>query len=405
MAASTARFLAGLAVALVLGAGVAAAEDIKIGVVNPYSGPMALYGDEMTRGYDIAVEQVNAKGGVLGRKITLVRGSATSAQEAISAVEQLVGRDNVDLLSGTYVTAISNAGSEAALNNGKLYWETNALSRDLTDRKLPNFARSGPDSAAFARRSVEGVLQLVVPKLGKAAKDVKVWIEHEDSSFGTSIATEQERLLKLAGVQVSVGAHSARSVDLSDSILRAKNAAPDIWLSTAYVIDHNLLLRTAKEQGFRPAAMMLVGTGDTFETLDAVGKETLNGVLLVSYPRADIGESYGPGAGAFLAAYKAKYNRDPIAPQAMSAYVGMKILLQAIADAKSTEYEKVIAAAAKMDKPFGTYETGYGVKFDSTMQNTRALPVIAQWQEGQVKAVFPQEARAPGTSLIDFARQ
>jgi branched-chain amino acid transport system substrate-binding protein len=391
--------------ALMLGAGVAAAQDIKIGVVNPYSGPMALYGDEMTRGYDIAVDQANAKGGILGRKIVIIRGSATSAQEAIAAVEQLVGRDKVDLLSGTYVTAISNAGSEAALNNSKLYWETNALAKDLTDRDLPNFARTGPDSSAFARRSVEGVLQLVIPKLGKAPKDVKVWIEHENSSFGTSIATEQERLLKAAGVQVSVGSHTASSVDLSDSILRAKNASPDIWLSTGYVIDHNLLLRTAKEQGFRPAAMMLVGTGDTFETLDAVGKEALNGVLLVSYPRADIGESYGPGAAAFLAAYKAKYNRDPIAPQAMSAYVGLKILFEAITDAKSTDYEKVIAAAAKMDKPLGTYETGYGVKFDSHMQNTRALPIIAQWQDGQVKAVFPKEALSPGISLIDLGRK
>lgn len=394
---------AGLFVGLLASPGPAAAQDLKIGVVNPYSGPMALYGDEMTRGYDIAVDQANAKGGVLGRKIAIVRASATSAQEAIAAVEQLTGRDKVDLLSGTYVTAISNAASEAALNNGKLYWETNALSKDLTDRGLPNFARSGPDSTAFARRSVEGVLQLVIPKLGKDPKSVKVWIEHEDSSFGTSIATEQERLLKQAGIQVGMGAHSARSVDLSDSILRAKNAAPDIWLSTAYVTDHNLLLRTIREQGFKPAAKMLVGTGDTFETLEAVGKEALNGVLLVSYPRADVGEAYGPGAAAFLAAYKAKYNRDPIAPQAMSAYVGMKILLEAVTDANSTGYEAVIAAAAKMDKPFGTYETGYGVKFDAKMQNGRALPLIAQWQDGQVRAVFPKEALAPGVTLLDLA--
>ncbi|GAC1482387.1 MAG: ABC transporter substrate-binding protein [Acetobacteraceae bacterium] len=409
MAGLTARrvaAIAGLLLAAVLfAAGTAVAQDIKIGVVNPYSGPMALYGDEMTRGYDIAIEQANAKGGVLGRKITLVRASATSAQEAISAVEQLIGRDKVDLLSGTYVTAISNAASEASLNNGKLFWETNALSKDLTNRGLPNFARSGPDSVAFARRSVEGVLQLVIPKLGKQPRDVKVWIEHEDTSFGTSIGKEQERLLKEAGVQVSIGSHSARAIDLSDSVLRAKSAAPDIWLSTGYVIDHNLLLRTMREQSFAPAATMLVGTGDTPETLEALGKDALNGVLLVSYPRADIGESYGPGAGAFLAAYKAKYNRDPIAPQAMSAYVGMKILLAAIADAKSTEYEKVIAAAAKMDKPFGTYETGYGVKFDATMQNTRALPVIAQWQDGQVHAVFPNEALAPGSTLVAFARK
>jgi branched-chain amino acid transport system substrate-binding protein len=385
--------------------GAAAAEDLKIGVVNPYSGGMALYGDEMTRGYDIAVDEANAKGGVLGRKIVIVRASATSAQEAIAAVEQLVGRDKVNLLSGTYVTAISNAASEAALNNNMLFWETNALSRDLTDRGLPNFARSGPDSSAFARRSVEGVLQLVLPKLGRAPKDFKVWIEHEDSSFGTSIAKEQEQLLKAAGIQVSVGSHSARAIDLSDSILRAKNAAPDLWLSTGYVTDHNLLLRTAREQNFKPAAMMLVGTGDTFETRDAVGKEFLDGVLLVSYPRSDVGEAYGPGAAAFLKTYQAKYSRDPIAPQSMSAYVGMKILLQALAAAGSTEYEKVIAAAAKMDKPFGSYETGYGVKFDKTMQNVRALPLIAQWQDGQVKAVFPKEAIAAGVTVLDLGRK
>lgn len=63
----------------------------------------------------------------------------------------------------------------------------------------------------------------------------------------------------------------------------------------------------------------------------------------------------------------------------MSAYVGLKILFKALVDAKSTGYEAVMAAAAKMDKPFGMYETGYGVKFDTTMQNRRALQLIAQW--------------------------
>jgi branched-chain amino acid transport system substrate-binding protein len=391
---------------MVFASGRASAEEtIRIGAVNPYSGPMALYGDELTRGFELAVERVNAAGGVLGKKIEVVRGSATTAQEGISAVEQLVGRDKVVMLIGTYVTAISNAASESALNNGVLYWETNALARDLTDRGLPNYARSGPASDSFAQRSVEGATKLVAEKLGKAPKDLKIWIEHEDSAFGTSIGKEQQRLLTLAGVtQVGVGNHSARSVDLSDSILRAKNYAPDLWLSTGYVADHNLLLRTAREQSFKPGAFMLVGTGDTFETLDAVGKDYLNGVLLVSYPRADVNEAYAPGDHAFLLAYRAKYNREPIAPQAMSAYVGMRMLLECVAAAGSTDFEKVIAAAAKMDKPFGSYETGYGMKFDKTMQNIRALPLIAQWQDGVVRAVYPTEAAASGVQLVSLSR-
>ena len=388
-------------------AGTASGQGVlKIGVVNPFSGPLALYGDEMTRGFELAVDRANAAGGVLGRTVQIVRASATTPQEAISAVEQLVSRDKVDVLSGTYVTALSNAASEAALSNNKLFWETNALARDLTERGLPNFARSGPAGDSFAQRSVEGTLKLVAERLGKAPAALKVWIEHEDSAFGTSIAKEQERLLRAAGVtQLGLGSHSARGVDLSDSILRAKNFGPDLWLSTGYVLDHNLLLRTAREQSFKPGAMMLVGTGDTFETLDALGKEYLEGVLLVSYPRPDVGETYAPGAGAFLAAYRAKYNRDPIAPQSMSAYVGMRMLLEALAAAGSVDYEKVIAAAAKMDKPFGSYETGYGVKFDRTMQNVRALPLIAQWQDGNVRAVYPPEAVATGTQVSSLARK
>lgn len=401
------RSLTCIAAAMALWSASASAQAVlKIGAVNPYSGPMALYGDELTRGFELAVDRVNAAGGVLGRKIQIVRGSATTPQEGIAAVEQLVGRDKVDLLVGTYVTAISNAASEAALNNSKLYWETNALAKDLTDRGLPNYARSGPAGDSFALRSVEGALKLVADKLGKTPATLKIWLEHEDSAFGTSIGKEQERLLKAAGVtQLGIGVHNARAVDLSDSILRAKNYAPDLWLSTAYVVDHNLLLRTAREQSFKPGAMMLVGTGDTFETLDAVGKDYLEGVLLVSYPRADVGEAYAPGASAFLAAYRAKYNRDPIAPQSMSAYVGMRMLLEAIAAAGSTDYEKVIAAAGKMDKPFGSYETGYGVKFDKTMQNTRALPLIAQWQNGRVTAVYPAEAVTAGAQVVSLARK
>src|ERR1700684_3628022 len=188
------QFGAGSMATVLGGISLASAQQapIKIGAVNPYTGPMALYGDEVTRGFELAAHWINARGGVLGRKVEIVRGSAASAQEGIAAIEQLVGRDKVDMLTGTYVTAISNAASESAMNYGKLYWETNALARDLTDRGLPNYARSGPSGVEFAKRSAEGVTDQVASRLGKAPKELKVWIEHEDSAYGTSIAKEQE---------------------------------------------------------------------------------------------------------------------------------------------------------------------------------------------------------------------
>jgi branched-chain amino acid transport system substrate-binding protein len=374
--------------------------------MNPLSGALALYGDELNRGYELAADKVNAAGGVLGRKVVIVRGNASSPQEGIAAVEQLANRDRVDAFIGSYISAVASAASEAALANEKLYWDTNALAAELTARGLPNFIRSGPWSGTFAAQAADATMKLIAKTLGKEPKDLKVWIEHEDSVYGTSIAKDQERLIKQAGAQVvGVGAHNFRAIDLNPSILRAKNAGPDVWIQTGYIPDTNLLLRTARDQGFKPQAMLLVGTGDTFETLDALGKEYLEGIMVVSYPRPDINPKYGPGAPEFLAAYRAKYNRDPIAPQAMAAYVGAGIMLETLQAAGSADMEKVKAAAAKLDKPLGTYATGFGVKFDENFQNTRAFPVVAQWQDGKMVTVYPAEAAPEGSKLADMRRK
>lgn len=382
-----------------------AQEPIRIGAINPYSGPAALYGDEVARGYQLAIDEANAKGGVIGRKIELFRGDASNPQQGIAAVEKLVG-DKIDIFVGTYISAVSNAASDAALRYSKIYWDTNALASDLTERGLPNFIRSGPYATSFAEVSVNATRDLLAPALGKPIKGLKVWIESEDSIYGTSIAKQQKTLLEKEGATVvGVGAHNFRAADLTDSVLRAKGAAPDVWIETGYVPDGNLLMRTMRDQGFKPAAILLVGTGDTFETLDALGAEYLEGITVVGYPRPDQTEAYGPGAAAYLAAYKKKYDRDPIAPQSMAAYVGAQMLIEAIAAAGSVEMEKVRAAAAKMDKPAKSYATGFGVKFDDKFQNTRAFPTVVQWQSGKLVTVYPKDAAPPSAKLVNLPRK
>ena len=69
-----------------------AQEPIRIGAINPYSGPVALYGDEVARGYQLAIDEANAKGGVIGRKIELFRGDAGNPQQGIAAVETTRGQ-------------------------------------------------------------------------------------------------------------------------------------------------------------------------------------------------------------------------------------------------------------------------------------------------------------------------
>ena len=95
---------------------------------------------------------------------------------------------------------------------------------------------------------------------------------------------------------------------------------------------------------------------------------------------------------------------DPIQTQTMTAYVGMQILFDAIKAAGSTEVEKVRAAAARMDKPAGSYANGYGVKFDKNFQNLRASTTTVQWQSGKLVTVFPKNAVSPGVILKSLAR-
>jgi branched-chain amino acid transport system substrate-binding protein len=396
-----------IALAAVAFAGLAGAQQtLRIGAINPYSGPLALYGDELARGYQLAVDERNAKGGLLGRKVELLRGDATTPQQGIQAVDQLVTREKAELFIGTYVSAISNAASDAALRHKKIYWDTNALATELTERKLPNFVRAGPNAGNFAEMSVRVVLEAIAPALGKPVKDLSVFIEHEDTISGKSIGDAQVKLLKAKGAKVlGQGSHNFKATDLTDVVLRARRANPDVLMNMGYVPDTNLLLKTMREQGYKPKVIVLTGTGDTFETLEALGAEYLEGVFVASYPRPDISEKFGPGASAYLAAYRKAYNREPIAPQGLTAYTGMRILLEAVEAAGSTDMEKVRAAASKMDKPLNGYPSGFGVKFDDKFQNLRAEVTVIQWQGGKQVTVFPSEARAAGVALKNTPRK
>ena len=383
-----------------------AQEALRIGAINPYSGPLALYGDELARGYQLAIDLKNASGGILGRKVELVRGDASTPQQGVSVVDQLATREKIDAFIGTYVSAVSNAASDAALRHQKVYWDTNALALDLTERRLPNFIRSGPNAVNFGEVSVRAVIDAIAPALKISPKDLKVWVEHEDTISGKSISDAQVRLLKEKGAQVlSQSGHNFRAADLTDSILRARRAQPDVWMNMGFVPDTNLLLKTMREQNFKPKAIVLTGTGDTFETLEAVGAEFLEGVFVVSYPRPDVSEKFAPGAAAYLAAYRKAYNRDPIAPQSLTAYAGMLMLLETIQAAGSTDMAKVREAATRLDKPVNAYSSGFGAKFNDTMQNTRASPNVIQWQKGKQVTVFPVDARSAGVAMVNVPRQ
>ena len=264
--------------------------------------------------------------------------------------------------------------------------------------------RSGPNTVNFAQTAASGILDMVAGKLGKSLQEMKIWVEHEDSNYGSSIAEEQERVLGAAGVAVERSGHAVSAIDLTDSVLRAKAFDPDVWIISGYVVDTHLLLRTAREQGFKPDAIVLVGLGDSKETVDAIGLDDLQGILIVTYPRQQVNPDYAPGADALSARYVETFNQQPVGNSGFGGYVGLQILFEAIEKAGSTDFEAVIDAARTIEAPVGTFANGYGVSFDDTMQNTRASAIIYQWQGDKTVAVYPDIARKDDITLQNLAR-
>lgn len=375
---------------------------LKIGVINPYSGPNAPGGEATFQGYEIAVEEANADGGVMGRQVELLRGDASTPEQGISEVNRLATSDEVDLFLGTYLSGISNTASETALRYGKLYWETNAVASDLTERGLENFVRTGPAADQFAQMANEAIENILSESLGTAVGDLVVCISHEESIYGTSISERVDESLREAGAEVTaVIPYPSTSPDLGNVVLSCQQDNPDVWINTGYVADVNLLLRTAQQQNFNPAAKLLIGSGDTDLTLDAVTAEVLEGDFVVSYPHFDIQDSYAPGTAEFLDSFVEKYGSEPTFAQSLNAYSGIKMLFDALNEAGSADPAAVRDTVSEWDKPVGTYPAGYGAKFDENFQNTLAQFTVLQWQGGEVITLYPEAAALEGVAVLE----
>ena len=196
-----------------------------------YSGPVALYGDEVARGYQLAIDKANAKGGVIGRKIEIVARRRGNPQQGIAAVEKLVG-DKVDIFVGTYISAVSNAASDAAhaLQQALLGHER---ARRRPDRARP--AELRPQRAlcrrASPRSSANAARDLSRPRLGKEIKGLKVWIEQRGFDLRHLDRQGPEEVLEKEGAtRSSASARITSAPSTSDRLRPAREGRgkPDV---------------------------------------------------------------------------------------------------------------------------------------------------------------------------------
>ncbi|WP_413207627.1 ABC transporter substrate-binding protein [Rhodospirillum sp. A1_3_36] len=368
--------------------------DVKFGALYPFSGQLALLGEESARGLEIAVDEINAAGGVQGEQVVLVRGDAVDNNQAIGEARRLISLEGVKAIFGTYSSSRSIAASQVAELAGIPYFELGAVADEVTGRGLSHLFRTNPTAEDMGKTIVDMIVDKVAFGLGKAPTDLKIGIIHEDSAYGTSVAGHEKAYGEKAGLNiVSVQGYPASTVDMSSLVLDLKQKGVDVVLQTSYQNDSVLFLQQAHEAGFKPGAIIGGGGGySMLPTAEAVGKDVIDGVFDADFTQYAVNTTFTPGLEQFVETYKAKYGEEPRSGHSLNNYVGALALLHAIDKGQGFDAEAIIKAAKTVDLPVGETATGYGIEFGENNQNERAFMMGMQWQDGKLVTVYPDAA-------------
>jgi branched-chain amino acid transport system substrate-binding protein len=368
---------------------------IKVGALYPYSGALALLGDESARGFELAVEEINAAGGIQGgKKIEVVKADAVDPNQAVGEARRLISVAGVKVIFGSYASTIAFAASQVAELSGVPYFELGAISDPITERGFKYTFRTCPTAKYFAIAAVDAIIDAVAPALKVQPKDLKVAIIHEDSLYGTTVAGYEKTRAKEKGLNVvEVMPYSKDTVDMSSLILRLKGANVDVVLQTSYVNDSVLFFRQMKEAGLKLKAVIGGGGGYSMkDTLTAVGAKNMEGAMTIDFTQYKVNPKAAPGVDAFVKKYQAKYGTPPRSGHSLANYMGAKAIFAALNKINSLDKDAIRTAVMNMDVPVGTTATGWGVKFGPDGQNTRSAPFLFQWQNGELVTVYPPAA-------------
>jgi branched-chain amino acid transport system substrate-binding protein len=384
----------------------AAPQTIKVGAVFPFSGPLALLGQDSFEGANVALEMINAQGGVKGRKLEWVKADSPNAEAANSQAERLVSQQNLKILLGSYASPIAIAASQVAERHHVIYWEQGAWTSALFNNHPKYVFRTNVYAVPAGIAAVHYAVNVVAPKIGKDAKTLKLAIVNEDGPFGTSVANAEAAEANKLGVDVvSNLPYTASTNDLTSLVLKLKATDPDVLLATSYINDATLLVKTMRTQSFRPKA--IIGGSAGFGLL-ALGKNLgadVNGISEADAP-TNINPKGLPSAGQalhneFITKFKAATGREPDGFSYMGFVGAYSLFHDVLPKAKDPENaDDIRNAAMAANVPEGAYPNGWGLKFDETGQNTRMFAAMLQWQSEAPVVVGPSSIAAGQPAMI-----
>jgi len=321
---------------------------IKIGEVNSYKAQPAFL-EPYKKGMELAIEEINAAGGVNGKKLELItRDDNASPGDAVRAAEELVSREKIDVLAGAFLSNTGLALTDFAKQKKFFY----LAGEPLTDKIIWG---SGNKYTFRLRPGTYMQAAMLVPEAVKLKK--KRWaIVYPNYEYGQSAVAAFKELLKAAQPDVEFVVEQAPPLGKLDagSVAQAiADAKPDAIFNVLFGADLTKFVREGTTRGiFQGREVVSVLTGEP-EYLDPLKEDTPNGWIVTGYPWYGV---QTPEHKAFFLAYHGKYKDYPRLGSVVG-YTMIKSIAAGVKKAKSTEADKLVAAFSglQMDSPFGKF--------------------------------------------------
>ena len=340
------RIFAAVVVGLAAAGSAWAQGPVKIGELNSYK-VFPAFLEPYRKGMQLALEEVNAAGGVNGRKLELVsRDDGGTPGDAVRVAEELLARERVDVLMGTFASHVGLAVANLANQRKVLF----LASEPLTDKIV---WENGNRYTFRLRPSTYMQTAMLVPQAAKLKK--KRWaIVYPNYEYGQSATESFKRLLKQAQPDVEFVAEQASPLGRIDAgaVVQALIAAkPDAIFSSLFAADLQRFVREGNTRGlFRNVTVFNLLGGEP-EYLDPLKDETPEGWWVTGYPWSEI---QTPGHKRFLDAYQKRWKDYPRLGSVVG-YTAVQAVAHAVRKAGSADTEKLVEAmkGLQMPSPFG----------------------------------------------------
>src|SRR5215510_3572996 len=326
-----------------------AQDTIKIGELNSYKAQPAFL-DPYKKGWEMAIEEINAKGGVLGKKLEVIsRDDGANPGEAVRVAEELVTREGVALIAGTFLSHIGLAVTNFAGQKKVFFLAAEPLTDKIT-------WQNGNKYTFRLRPTTYMQVNMLMPA-ATAAKKKRWALVYPNFKYGQSAAENFKLLLKKAQPDVEFVTEQAPPLGKIDAGAVAQaidDAKPDAIFNVLFGADLAKFVREGNTRGvFKNRTVVSLLSGEP-EYLDPLKDEAPVGWVVTGYPWDKIKTKEHM---AFVDAYKKKYNDNPRLGSVVG-YVTMTSLATGIAKAKSTDTEKLVEAfrGLKVESPFGPFQ-------------------------------------------------